>query len=290
MDEAQRTSLDLQARPFYADRLQADGRPLPWSLEDLQDAAEATGDAFAGRLLEGTRPAVAVQVEAAEDRPVWVALDPAELDCWARAMEAMLARWGLAAGETLACFEYGSSPAVFLASASFAPYLTRGAVDGLRATVVCNDGVASMAGRMVEILRLARPAACLLRADVLAPLAQAVSDAGVVVADVCRWMAVVAVDDAPRAADLRRYQQAWAVPLHRIARADAAYFFAGSCPACGVFHAERDLYALEQAPGCVTVSTGFARTCPAVSYRLDGASLLDSECEHAADSWSLRWD
>jgi hypothetical protein len=291
MDAGQLASFQLDARPFYAGRLGADGRPRPWSLEDLEDAAEATADPFAGRLLGGTRPTVAVQVEAAEDRPVWVGLDAAELDTWARAMEAMLARWGLGPNDTLACFEYGSSPLVFLTSASFAPYLTRGAADGLRATVLCNDGVASMAGRMVEILRLARPAACIVRSDVLAPMAQAIADAGVAVSEICRWMAVVAVDDVPRAQDLNRYAQAWSVPLRRVARADAAYFLAGDCPSCEVFHVDQEIYDLEALPeGGVGVSARFARTCPAVAYRLEPASLLPPGCERDGQAWRLRWE
>lgn len=263
------------ALPFYAARLDARGRIEPWALEDLQEFAARSGDPYGGRLAPGTEPALSLQLEASEDEPVFLGLAPRELGAWSRALESAWRRFGLERGEAVALFDYGSSPAVFLAAGTYAAYLGRGVADRLGLTTICNDGVASMAGRMVEILRWVRPAALVLRRDVLAPFAEALQTAGLVLAERCRWVAVTEPDGAPPLLETRRYAELWRLPVHRLLRADAACFLAGSDPADPRrFLVEPALYALEAlGEGEVAVSARFARTCPAWRHRVTSAGL-----------------
>ena len=47
---------------------------------------------------------------------------------------------------------------------SYMAYLKRGAADRLGVTAICNDGVATMAARMVGIIENVKPAAVIVRA------------------------------------------------------------------------------------------------------------------------------
>ncbi len=261
--------------PFYAARLDSRGRVEPWALEDLQEFAARHGDPYGGRLAPDRAPRVSLQLEASEDEPVFLGLGSRELRAWSGALEGAWRRFGVERNDTVALFDYGSSPAVFLAAGTYVAYLGSGVADRLGLATVCNDGVASMAGRMLEILRWVRPAALVLRRDVLAPFAEALQTAGLALSGRCRWVAVTEPDGAPPLRETRRYAELWQVPVHRLLRADAACFLAGSDPDDPRrFLVEPGLYALEAiGPGEVAVSTRFARTCPSLRHRLTSAGL-----------------
>jgi hypothetical protein len=267
----------------------SDGLIETWSLEDLQGWAAASGDPFGGRYYGEGWPPLALQLEASEDCSVWVGVDGRDLELWSRALEGALARWGLVPGDVLACFDYGSSPLTLLTIGTFAPYLTRGAAERLGADVICNDGIANMAARMADILRLVRPAAAVLRADVLAPLVDALDRAEVDVGSVCRWVAVSSPDGAPFPAETARYAARWSIPVHRVLRADAACFLAGSCPVCDAFHVDPELYSLEPLPSGGVAVTSFARTCPATRYDLGPATVLAPGCSEEPAAPRLVW-
>jgi hypothetical protein len=278
----------LEDLPFYAGRTGSDGRVQPWDLDDLTGGAD--GDPYAGRVRPGTRPAVSLQVEASYERSVWVGAQGDELQRWSFVLEAMLRRWGLEQGELLAFFEYGSSPVVLLASRCYLPHLREGAADRIGCSVVCNDGVASMAPRMVEVVRLARPAGLFVRADVAAPFTDALADAGVELGAVCRWAALLDVDGAPRAAERDRWREAWQLPVHRVARADAGFFLAGECASCGWFHVDTGAYELEPlVGGDVAVTARFARICPAVRLNLGPGAIHEPGCGAEPEPWRLEW-
>ena len=165
-------SVNLAQYDFYRERLAADGRPAPWALADLEEFARGhPGDPFAGRVRAGAAPKLALQVEATGDPPIWIALDPPELDRWAGVLERMWARWGTGPGETIAFFDYGSSPLVLLASSGYVGYLRRGAAERLGLNAICNDGVAAMAARMVSIVETVQPSMLILRRDLAVPFA-----------------------------------------------------------------------------------------------------------------------
>lgn len=284
------TDLALTDRPFYRERMTGAGLPAPWDLDDLQRFAARHGDPYGGRLRPGERPPVALQIESSEDHAVWVGLDARELRTWSRALEAAWRRWGVSWGETIAFFDYGSSPTVLLASGAYLPYLGRGAADRLGLSVICNDGVPSLAGRMAEVLALVRPAALVVRRDCLSPLAQTVRTQGPEVSGILRWVAVCEPEGAPRLQDVAPYAADWSVPVRRLLRFDAALFLAGDCDRCGAFHVDPRLYRLEGLPdGGAAVTTRFARTCTAVRYRLDRGEVLGPGCPAEPRAWRVRW-
>jgi len=273
------TNVALETRPFYARRLDARGRPVPWTLEDLEDYAAETGDPFGGRLApDAPPPLFSLQLEACDDPPLWLALSGRELGAWSRVLEGLWMRYGIHRGDCVALFDYGSSPVVLLASSSYTAYLRRGAAERLGVRVICNDGVAVLAERMLDIIERLRPAALVLRRDVLAPMGAVFDTAGVSLAGSCRWIAVTEPEGIPDAAEIRRWSRSWSVPIHRWLRADAGYLLAGECGRCDAFHFDPRFYRVEPVDGAVAITARFATTCPAVRYRVDGAELDDGGC------------
>jgi hypothetical protein len=277
----------LNTPPFYRERLQADGAPRHWSLTDLEDfAASHSGDPFAGRLREGLVPKFALQLEATENPPIWIALEPPELDRWAAVIERIWTRWGTSRGETIALFEYGSSPLVLLTSSGYVGYLRRGAADRLGLTAICNDGVAAMAARMVAIVETLRPSTLILRRDLTLPFAMALEAAGVNLANRVRWVAVSEVEGAISRAEAAQISARLSVPVWRILRADAAFLLSGECPECRAFHLDREYRAESLASGHVAITTRFANACPAVRFDIGVATLLKGGC--ARESRAVR--
>lgn len=269
----------MTARHFYRERTDGEGRLRPWSLADLEDfAATHPNDPFAGRLRDGFAAKFALQLEATENPPIWIALEPPELDRWAGVIERMWTRWGIARGETIAFFEYGSSPLVLLASSGYVGYLRRGAADRLGLTTICNDGVAAMAGRMVAIVETLRPSMLILRRDLAVPFATALEAAGVNLADRVRWLAIAEVEGAVARAEAAQLSVRFGVPLWRILRSDAAFFLAGECPGCRAFHLDKEYRADTLASGHVAITTRFAEACPAVRFDIGTAMLLQGGC------------
>jgi hypothetical protein len=286
----------LGGRPFYDARPAPAGGTAPWTLDDLCDFAAAAGDPYGGRLAGGpfdaaaTRlPSFSLQLEAGEP-PVWVGLDGGELAQWSVALERILARWGVAAGDTVGFYEYGSSPLVLLSAGSYVPGLGRGATDRLGADMFCNDGMGNMAMRMAEAVRVVGPSALVVRADVAAPLTEALEMSGVWLPDVLRWVAVTVPDGAPFPGDVARWSERWGLPVRRVLRVDAAFLLAGDCPACDLFHVDGELYDLEPLPaGETAVTTRFATTTPAVHYSLGPAEPVAPGCPAEPGVPRLRW-
>lgn len=288
--------MTLAGRPFYDARLDPAGGTATWTLDDLCEFAAEVGDPYGGRLTGGPfdpaaerLPPFSLQLEAGEP-PVWVGLDGGELAQWATALERLLARWGVTAGDTVGFYEYGSSPLVLLSAGSYVPGLGRGATDRLGADMFCNDGMGNMALRMAEAIRVVRPSAMVVRADVAAPLTEALEMSGVWLPDVLRWAAITVPDGAPFPGDVARWSERWGLPVRRILRADAAFLLAGDCAACGLFHIDADCYDLEPLPdGEVAVTTGFATTTPAVRYNLGLAERMAPGCPEEPGAPRLRW-
>jgi hypothetical protein len=265
--------------PFYRARIDSAGAPQPWTLADLEEfAAQNRNDPFAGRVIGDSVPKVALQLEATNEPPVWSALDVGEVDRWAQVVARMWQQWGLAPGETIAFFDYGSSPMVLLASSSYMAYLRRGAADRLGVTAICNDGVATMAPRMAAIVETVRPSALILRRDLLAPFASALDTASVKLARCVRWIAVSEPEGAPTPEEVARYAGVFGVPTYRVLRADAAFLLAGECPDCGCFHLDRAYEAEPLSSNELAVTTTFAQLCPAVRYNIGSAEIAGGRC------------
>ena len=241
-------------------------------------AANNPSDRFAGRVRPGLAPKVSLQLEATADPSIWVALDPPELDRWAVVVERMWKRWGTAAGETIAFFDYGSSPLVLLASSGYVGYLRRGAAERLGLTAVCNDGVAAMAARMVSIVEALEPSMLIVRRDLAVPFAMALEAVGATLANRVRWIAISDVEGCAAARETAQLSPRLGVAVWRILRSDAAFLLAGECPNCRAFHLDR-AYAAEALPsGHVAITTRFAKTCPAVSFDIGVAQLTNGGC------------
>jgi len=270
---------DLADYPFYRERLASAGELRAWTVADLEEfAAQNPSDPFAGRVLGDSVPKVALQIEATSEPPVWSALDVGEVDRWADVLARMWQRWGLAPGETIAFFDYGSSPLVLLASSSYMAYLKRGAADRLGVTAICNDGVATMAPRMAVIVETVQPAALILRRDLLAPFATALQAASIKVAEYLKWIAVSEPEGTPAREEILRYASVFGVPTYRVLRADAAFLLAGECPDCGCFHLD-PAYQAEPLPSSeLAVTTTFAQLCPAVRYNIGSAEIASGRC------------
>jgi phenylacetate-coenzyme A ligase PaaK-like adenylate-forming protein len=270
---------NLGEYPFYRERLRADGRPVPWTIAELEAFAAAhPDDPYAGRTAPAAAATVSLQIEATGEPPIWTALDSAELDRWAGVLARIWARWGTARGETIAFFEYGSSPIVLLASGGYVAYLRRGAAERLGLTAVCNDGVATMAARMVGIVQSVHPAMLVLRRELVTPFAAALESSAVSLANQVRWVGLSEVEGAPAREEAARVSATLGVPVHRILRCDAGFLLAGECPGCGAFHLDRLYRAETLASHEVAVTARFAHSCPAVRYNLGAAELLESGC------------
>jgi|YelNatPaOPRAMG01_1025707.scaffolds.fasta_scaffold04347_2 phenylacetate-coenzyme A ligase PaaK-like adenylate-forming protein len=272
-------SRNLADYPFYRERLGPDGQPAPWTLADLENYAAAhPGDPFAGRVIGQARPAVSLQMEATDEPPIWTGLNPPELDRWAEAVARMWSRWGAVAGETIAFFDYGSSPMVLLASGGYVGYLRRGAAERLGIFAVCNDGVATMAPRMAGIVQTVKPAMLVLRRDLIAPFAAALETAGVALAASVRWAAMSEVEGAVSREQAEAASASLGVRVFRILRCDAIFLLAGECPECRYFHLDSRYQAEELPSGEVAITTTFAATCPSVRYNLGVGRLTGRGC------------
>ena len=231
---------------------------------------------------DGIVPKFALQLEATENPPIWIALEPPELDRWAGVIERMWTRWGTSPGETIAFFEYGSSPLVLLASSGYVGYLRRGAADRLGLTSICNDGVAAMSVRMVAIVETLHPSMLILRRDLAIPFAMSLEAAGVKLTDRVRWVAISEVEGAISRTEAEQLSARLGVPVWRILRSDAAFLIAGECPGCRAFHLDSEYRAERLASGHVAITTRFANACPAVRFDIGTATL-----RQAAAPWSL---
>ncbi len=280
----------LAELPFYQARLGASGEVAPWTLDDLEDYAAAHDDPFGGRVAAGARVSVALQIEATSAPPVWTALEAGELDAWAGGLARLWRRLGLEAGEAIAFFDYGSNPFVLLSSSIYVARLRRGAVERLGAVAVCNDGVASMTGRMLAILELVRPVAVVIRRDLVAPLADRLATQGKPRNTILRWAAIGEVEGSAPAAETARLAAVLGVPVRRLLRADAAFFSAADCPDCGLFHVDRKLYEVREAEGgALVVTTRFAGVCPSVGYRIGSGRMAGRGCSSEPAAERIEW-
>jgi hypothetical protein len=284
-----RRPADLEALPFYRARRAPSGEIAPWALEELEDFAAAHDDAFGGRVLADAAAPVALQIEATSAPPVWTVLDGRELERWAAGLARLWRRLGLAEGDTIAFFDYGSNPFVLLASSIYVAHLGRGAVERLGATPICNDGVASMTGRMLAILETVRPAAVVVRRDLVAPLVDMLATRGKPRSGRLRWAAVVEVEGAAPVAEAERLGAALEAPVRRLLRADAAFFTAADCAGCGLFHVDRALYDVRARGEDLTVTTRFAACCPTVAYRIGAGRLAGRGCASEPAAERIEW-
>jgi len=184
----------------------------------------------------------------------------------------------LGKGDKVAIFDYGTSPVSYLASSAFTPYLARGAADVLGCLTICNDGVANMSRRAVEIVQFVQPRILFLRSDCLHPFAAEIEKAAMQLSDYTSALVVTENEGVLSDAERQGYQRRLRVPIYRLLRMDLALFLAMECPECRLFHGYRDLYFLEciddglegsrddRKGGILAITNLFARACPTIRY------------------------
>ncbi len=285
-----RARLNLRRFPFYRDRLDKRGEPAPWTLAELEAFGAAhRDDPYAGRVVPRSSAQVSLQLEATAEPPLWAALNSPELDHWAGVVARMWSRWGAPSGETIAFFEYGSSPLVLLASSGYVAHLRRGAADRLGLSAICNDGVATMAPRMASIVANVKPSMLMLRRELAAPFVAALDAGGVTLRGRIRWIGLSEVEGAPPAAETERLHSTFGVPVYRVLRSDTAYLLAGECAGCRMFHLDRQYEARAIDGGELAITARFARACPAVNANIGAARLIDPGCKLEPGAYRIEY-
>jgi phenylacetate-coenzyme A ligase PaaK-like adenylate-forming protein len=229
-----------------------------------------SGDPYSSRWCSDRIPLVVFQLEYDIESAIYLGLDRVSLRGYAEALRRCWSLLGLGKGDTVAIFDFGTSPISYLASSTFTPYLGQGAADALECLPVCNDGVANMSQRAVEILRYVRPRVLFVRTDCLEPLAMEIERQLLPLADYTKALVVAENEGLPSKRDQNTYERRLGVPVYRLLRIDAAMFLAMECPECRLLHSWKDLYFVESVDDGVdrslVITNWFAKACPTVRY------------------------
>jgi phenylacetate-coenzyme A ligase PaaK-like adenylate-forming protein len=263
----------------------------PLKLEELVEEKVKSGDPYASRWGKKKGPLVVFQLEYDAETPLYLPLDRSTLKRYAEALTRCWSLLGLVHGDRVAIFDYGTSPLSYLASASYTPYLSRGAAETLGCLPICNDGVTNMSQRAVEILKFIRPAVLFLRSDCLQPLVNEAESAALHFSDHVRALVVAENEGTLSRVDQKNFESRLGVPIYRMLRIDAAMFLAVECPQCRLLHTWEDFYLVENAQedrdqdlnGLVRspllVSNWFDLNCPTLRYQSQiRVSLLPPGC------------
>jgi phenylacetate-coenzyme A ligase PaaK-like adenylate-forming protein len=184
----------------------------------------------------------------------YISLTPGELEAYALALARCWRLAGLRRGDRVIIFDFGASPLSFLASCLYSPFLRRGAAERVGCIPVCNDGVATVVPRGVQMLKVLAPKVAYVRADLMPPLATAMENASHTLQTV-----VAAAEEAVLpAAEAQRYRERMRTEVLRLLRLDAALFLAQECPRCRAFHIWPDLYQVWDERGALAVAPHFS--------------------------------
>jgi phenylacetate-coenzyme A ligase PaaK-like adenylate-forming protein len=217
----------------------------PLTLEELVEEKIRSGNPYSLRWCMERSPLVVFQLEYDTETPLYLPLDRSGLKGYAEALTRCWSLLGLGKGDRVAIFDYGTSPVSYLSSASYTPYLAGGAAEALGCLPICNDGVANMSQRAVEILRFIRPRILFLRSDCLQPLARDAEGAALRLSDYVRALVVAESEGALSHIDQEAFERRLGVPIYRMVRIDVAMFLAVECPQCRLLHTWQDLYLVE---------------------------------------------
>ena len=215
------------------------------TLEGLLSAKIKSGDPYSSRRTKKPSRKVALQLEYDMETALYIALASNELSRYAEALRCCWALLGIAKGDWVGIFDYGTSPVSYLASSTFTPYLQRGAADILGCLPICNDGAANLSRRAVDIVKFVRPRVLFLRTDCLHPFTTEINRGSVPLYSYVDTLVAVENEGVPSRAERDTYQANLGVPIYRLMRADAAMFLAPECRRCSLFHVWSYLYHVE---------------------------------------------
>jgi phenylacetate-coenzyme A ligase PaaK-like adenylate-forming protein len=205
-------------------------------------------------------------------------LDRPALKGYAEALTRCWSLLGLGPGDNVAIFDYGTSPVTYLASGSYTPYLDKGAAEALRCSPICNDGVANMSQRALDILKFIRPRILFIRSDCLQPFVCQVEAMALTVSDYIRALVVTESEGVLTRTEQTSFEERLGVPVYRMLRIDVAMFLAVECPHCRFLHTWQDLYLVENHPddkeetvegntlSPLLITNWFALGCPTLRY------------------------
>lgn len=250
-------------------------------LDELVAEKQRTSDPFGGRRITGARPGVTLQVEGDASSPLYLALDSRDLQAYADVLRGCWSLLGLGRGDHVAIFDYGGSPAGYLASSLYIPYLKEGAGDSLGCITIGNDGLPEMAGRAVDILRYVHPKAMFIRSDCVHPFLEEARRLESEVKSYLQLMVVEANEQVYPEASRQEAEARLGIPVLRLLRVDQAMFLAQECPACRCFHYPSEAYEVEAVDeyqhrpmpagqrGKLVVTNYIVRTTPTLRYLSD---------------------
>jgi phenylacetate-coenzyme A ligase PaaK-like adenylate-forming protein len=247
------------------------------TLEELVAEKMSSGDPYSSRLCENGAALVTLQLEYDTETRLYIALSRQDLKRYAEALRRCWSLLGLRKGDGVAIFDYGTSPVSYLASSAFTPYLSQGAADALGCLPICNDGVANMSQRAVEILKFMRPQALFIRSDCLEPFSMESERQLGRLSGYTRALVVTENEGCLPKVEQDAYEKRLGLPVYRLLRIDAGMFLAMECPECRLFHSWKDLYYVESVTRAgddvdeggqnyLAITNWFARACPAVRY------------------------
>ncbi len=291
------------ASPFYRRKFKG-GRKLrvadlstfsktipPFTLEDLLEERSSSGDPYSSRWCEKKTPPLTFQLEYDTEPRLYLPLDRSALKGYADALTRCWSLLGLEPGDNVAIFDYGTSPVTYLASSSYTPYLQRGAAEALGCLPICNDGVANMSQRALDILRFIRPRILFIRSDCLQPLIQQADTTSLVLSDYIRALVVTESEGALTRTEQTGFEERLGIPVYRMLRIDLAMFIAVECPLCRFLHTWQDLYFVENdaaddqetvesgLPSPLLITNWFALRCPTLRYQTQiRGSLIAPGC------------
>lgn len=167
-------------------------------------------------------------------------LSPEALAGYAKALGHAWSVLGTRTGDRVVIYDYGSSPAAYLASQAFAPHLERGAAERTLTTALCVDGLPDNVARFVHVLRHFKPHFVFVRADrvpllVAGPTAVPVEQRGA-------RLVVSADGNTPAPGERASWERDWHGGLSLLVRCDTAAFVAAECPRCRALQVPEDLY------------------------------------------------
>ncbi|MFQ5849795.1 MAG: hypothetical protein ACE5JU_04300 [Candidatus Binatia bacterium] len=253
-------------------------RVPPTTLEELLAERIRSGDPYSSRWCSNRSPLVVFQLEYDMESSLYLGLDRVTLRGYAEALRRCWSLLELGKGDTVAIFDYGTSPVSYLASSTFTPYLAQGAADTLGCLPICNDGAANMIHRAVEILKFVRPRVLFVRTDCLQPLAMEIERQLPRLADYTKALVVAENEGLLSRGDQSGYESRLGVPVYRLLRIDVAMFLAIECPGCRLLHSWQDLYFVESVTdgleepsadrreNSLVITNWFAKASPTVRY------------------------
>lgn len=223
-----------------------------------------------------------IQLERTDDA---LELDPETLARYAQALAWTWRALGITAGNRVAVYDYGSSPAAYLASRAFAPYLDRGAAEITETMVLCVDGLPDNARRVGHVLRHFKPHYLFVRAEAVPLLVD--GPTAIAREERVAVLVVASEEQPPATVDRAAWKRGWGREVRFMQRWDAAAWLGPECPRCGCLRVATDLYRAEVVDGLLTIAPSFSPTMEQAVTEIEVEELAGAPCCGASRRFRL---